>query len=99
MSKISTQNSAVEADLAAKLRAAFQPVELHVINESHLHHGHHGSPGTGTSHFRVRIVSAAFAGLGRVARHRAINDVLAAELKSTIHALAIEASAPNEQKQ
>jgi BolA family transcriptional regulator, general stress-responsive regulator len=67
-----------------------------VINESHLHHGHHGSPGTGQSHFRVVIVAAAFAGQSRLQRHRLVNAALAAELAGQIHALAVQAKAPGE---
>jgi BolA family transcriptional regulator, general stress-responsive regulator len=80
----------------AKLTQAFQPVRLDVINESHLHAGHRASPGTGESHFRVRIVSAHFAGKSRLARHRLVNQALAAELAGTIHALALEIHAPGE---
>ncbi len=86
----------VENRIREKLAAAFAPSELAIENESHLHHGHHGSPGTGESHFRVRIVAAGFAGLGRVERHRAVHAALAAELAGPVHALAIKALAPGE---
>ncbi|MCR9121471.1 MAG: BolA family transcriptional regulator [Phyllobacteriaceae bacterium] len=81
-----------------RLAAAFAPERLDVINESHLHAGHQGGAvdGTGETHFRVRIMSAAFDGLGRVARHRAVNDALAEELAGGVHALAIEPAAPGE---
>ena len=79
-----------------KLVAAFAPARLEVINESHLHAGHRNSPGTGESHFRVLIVSEAFAGKSRLARHRLVNDVLAAELGGRIHALALQLRAPGE---
>ena len=69
----------VEATIREKLTQAFAPTRLDVINESHLHAGHRSSPGTGDSHFRVLIVSAAFAGTSRVARHRAVNKLLDAE--------------------
>ncbi|HEX6612021.1 MAG TPA: BolA family protein, partial [Hyphomicrobiaceae bacterium] len=48
------------------------------------------------SHFRVLVVSQAFAGKSRIERHRMINDTLAAELKGKVHALAIKAYAPGE---
>ena len=64
-----------------KLQRAFQPTRLDVINESHLHAGHRTSPGTGESHFRVRMVSPVFAGKSRLQRHRLVNEALAAELK------------------
>ncbi len=77
-----------------KLARAFQPQMLDVIDESHLHAGHAGSHPDGESHFRVKIVSAAFAGKSRVETHRMVNTALAEELKSRLHALAIQASAP-----
>lgn len=80
----------VEAAMRTKLTAAFSPAKLEIINESHLHHGHHGSPGTGESHFRVHIVAEGFAGKSRVERHRLVNDVLRDELAGPIHALAIK---------
>lgn len=86
----------VKTSIAGKLEAAFSPERLEVINESHLHAGHHGHDGEGETHMRVRIVSAAFAGMGRVARHRAINDLVTAEFEAGLHALAVEAAAPGE---
>jgi BolA protein len=86
----------VEATMREKLQRAFQPARLDVINESHLHAGHRSSPGTGESHFRVVIVSAAFTGKSRLQRHRLVNEVLAGELKGKVHALALETRAPEE---
>ena len=86
----------VEATIREKLLGAFQPTQLEVINESHLHAGHRGSPGTGESHFRVTMVSAQFTGKSRLQRHRLVNDALAAELKGKVHALALELRAPGE---
>ena len=83
----------VETIIRAKLEAAFRPTSLEIVNESHLHHGHHGSPGTGESHFRVHIVSERFAGKTRVERHRLVNEALRDELAGPIHALAIKAEA------
>lgn len=73
-----------------KLTAAFNPSFLEVKDESHLHQGHIGAHSEGESHFRVRIAATEFQGLARVAMHRLINTVLAEELKSRVHALAIE---------
>lgn len=84
----------METRIRAALTEAFRPERLEVENQSHLHAGHHGSPGTGESHFAVHIVAEAFAGRSRVDRHRMVNETLAAELKAGIHALAIRAEAP-----
>ena len=79
--------------MKAKLIAAFSPALIEVIDESEQHYGHSGWREGGQTHYRVRIVSAAFAGMSRVAIHRAINAVLAEDLKGGVHALAIEARA------
>ena len=73
------------------LSETFKPSLLEVVDESDQHKGHAGWREGGESHFRVRIVAAAFAGLSRVDIHRKINRALAAELAGPIHALAIEA--------
>lgn len=81
----------VEQSIREKLSQAFVPLALEVVNESHRHAGHAGSPGTGESHFAIKVVSDAFAGKSRVERHRMVNAVLAEELSGQIHALAITA--------
>ena len=86
----------LETRMREKLMVALRPTRLDVVNESHLHAGHGSWPGTGESHFRVLIVSGAFAGKTRVERHRMVNEALASELKGGVHALAIKACAPNE---
>ncbi len=100
---MSIQNSK-QNTMEAKLIAAFAPEHLEILNESHLHAGHHHEDrghhetydGTGETHFRVRIVSSAFSGMSRIARHRAINELLRDELATGVHALALEPSAPDE---
>jgi BolA family transcriptional regulator, general stress-responsive regulator len=87
----------VESVIRQKLLQAFQPTRLETLNESHLHAGHGGSPGTGESHFRVLLVSPVFSGKSRLDRHRLVNEALAAELKGGVHALAIKAYAPGEE--
>lgn len=73
--------------IRAKLDAALSPVYLEVLNESRNHHVPQGSE----THFKVVIVSAIFEGLGRVQRHRRVYGLLADELMSGVHALAIHA--------
>lgn len=86
----------IETQIRQELMVALEPVRLDVINQSHLHAGHAGSPGTGESHFEVLIVSPRFAGVSRVGRHRLVNDALGNLLKHKVHALAIKAYAPGE---
>jgi BolA family transcriptional regulator, general stress-responsive regulator len=86
----------VEEQITQKLRQAFAPVALEVVNDSHRHAGHAGLPQTGESHFSIKVVSESFAGKSRVERHRMVNEVLAEELAGKVHALAISALAPEE---
>lgn len=86
----------MERRIREKLMLALDPVRLDVINESQLHAGHRSSPGTGESHFRVLVVSEKMRGKSRLERHRMVNEALADELRSGVHALAIKAYAPGE---
>jgi BolA protein len=76
--------------IVEKLSLKFAPSHLEVLDESEKHRGHAGSRPGGESHFRVRISSSQLDGLGRVAQHRAVMAALDAELRSGVHALAIE---------
>jgi BolA family transcriptional regulator, general stress-responsive regulator len=73
------------------LTMRFAPSTLDVIDESDRHAGHAGASPEGETHFRVRIVSAVFQGMTRVACHRAVTDALAAEFAGGLHALSIDA--------
>ncbi|MCL4127748.1 UNVERIFIED_CONTAM: hypothetical protein GTU68_049910 [Idotea baltica] len=86
----------IQQTITDKLTAAFQPSFVDVIDESENHRGHGGWREGGETHFRVRIAAAAFEGMNRVARHRAINDLLADELAGKVHALALEIRADSE---
>ena len=83
------------AMIEAALRAALAPEQLEVHDESHRHRGHAGAA-DGRGHFRVRIVSPHFSGETRLARHRLVYAALGAELEREVHALAIQALAPEE---
>ncbi|WP_323004191.1 BolA family protein [Denitromonas sp.] len=87
--------SATVAAIEARLTEALAPVSLHIDDESALHAGHAGAR-DGGGHYRVDIVSAAFAGKNTVARHRLIYAALGDLMPRAIHALAIRASAPDE---
>jgi BolA protein len=86
----------VKDAITNKLHEAFSPESLDVVDESHLHEGHSGHRPGGETHFRVYIVSPAFEGKSRIERHRMVNMTLEAELKGSVHALAIKAQAPGE---
>jgi BolA protein len=78
--------------MRAALVAAFSPTELDIVDESHLHHGHAGAAPGGETHYAVKVRSASFAGLSRLARHRAVNEALKAEFEAGLHALHIDAA-------
>lgn len=82
------------AEIERVLREAFAPLQLEVRDDSAAHAGHAGAREGG--HFSVRIASARFSGLPRVARHRLVYDALGSLAARRIHALAIDARAPEE---
>jgi BolA protein len=88
----------VANSLREKLEAAFAPEILAIEDESSHHAGHSGARAGGESHFRVRIVSAAFQGLSRVERQRRVYAVLADEIDAGLHALALSTLTPEEAK-
>ena len=81
--------------IRTKLTERFHPLLLEVIDESHRHHGHAGWREGGETHFRVRIATADFDGMSRVAQHRAVMSELDDELKERVHALNIEILSSN----
>ena len=83
------------AERIRSLLAALDPVELDLIDESHLHAGHAGAA-SGGGHFRLKIVSPRFEGQRLVMRHRLVYDSVHDMMHTEIHALAITALAPSE---
>ncbi|MBB1491346.1 MULTISPECIES: BolA family transcriptional regulator [unclassified Paracoccus (in: a-proteobacteria)] len=69
-----------------------EPTRLEVIDESEQHRGHGGWREGGQTHFRIRMASGRFKGLGRVEQHRLVNRTLG-DIVPRIHALALELSA------
>jgi BolA protein len=85
--RIDAIRAAIEQELA--------PVALEIEDESHRHAGHAGAR-DGRGHFRVDVVSRAFAGLSPLARHRAVYAAVGELMTTDIHALAIRARTPDE---
>lgn len=75
--------------------AVLTPLRLHIDDESAAHRGHAGAAGGG-GHYRLTLVSAAFAGKNTVARHRLVYDALGDMMRGPIHALAINALTPDQ---
>lgn len=82
----------IQEQITQKLQAAFTPDHIEVENESHKHRSDRGAE----SHFRVVLVSSEFEGKRLLARHRAVNELLADELANQIHALALHTFTPEE---
>jgi BolA protein len=74
-----------------QLITAFQPDELEIIDESHLHAGHVGAR-EGKGHYRVRIIADSFAGKTALQRHRMVYAALGDLMKTDIHALSVSAA-------
>ena len=81
-------------DIRQRLQAALEATHIAVTDDSHLHAGHAGA--SEGRHFTVQITSSRFAGLARVARHRLVYDSLGSLAAQGVHALAIQARAPDE---
>lgn len=81
----------VEDNIRETLGKRFAPTHLELHNESHMHAG----PAT-DSHFKLILVSEAFAGQSPVKRHQAIYRALADELAGPLHALAMHLYTPEE---
>jgi BolA protein len=76
--------------------AALKPLTLDLRDESEQHAGHAGARPGGGSHWQLTIVSEAFRGKSAVARHRMVYEALGDLMSRDIHALQIEASAPEQ---
>ena len=79
-----------------KLTKAYAPQSFELIDESHLHAGHNEAAKSGETHFRLRMVAAAFEGVSRLDRQRQVLGVLKDELAGPVHALALKLKTPDE---
>lgn len=94
----------VAAIIREKLQQSLSPSQLEIVDDSWRHAGHHHEGGMdakpgGESHFNIVVVSDAFEGQSRLARQRAVNDLLRAELVGPVHALSVRALTPVEDSQ
>lgn len=86
-------SAAMVEQIRERLQQALDPSALEVLDEGYKHAGHANA---GKGHFRVRIVSAAFAGQLSIKRHRLVYGALQGLMDNGIHALSIDAKAPGE---
>lgn len=84
------------AVIEARLREAFDPERLEIVDESAAHAGHAGAR-SGGGHYALTIVARAFAGHPPLARHRLVYQALGELMDREIHALRIRALTPEEQ--
>jgi BolA protein len=86
--------------LRTLLTQTFAPTILDIQDDSARHAGHSGAQPGGQSHYNVLMVSAAFQGVNRVARSRAVHTALASEFgpaeQGGMHALALTLRTPEE---
>ncbi len=82
------------AKIERKLREALTPTHFEIGDDSAKHRGHKGASGGG--HYDIVVVSERFAGLNAVERQRLVYSILATEMGSEIHALAMRTLTPTE---
>lgn len=87
----------VAATIRQRLEAALAPSRLDLVDDSQRHAGHAGARPGGESHFRLTVVAAAFAGLGRLERQRLVHGALGDLMEGPVHALSIRALTPEEE--
>jgi BolA protein len=93
-----TQSHSPGDDLEPLLRqrlASLAPARIELIDDSALHAGHEGAR-SGGGHYRLLVVSSAFAGKSTVSRHRMVYDALGELMRREIHALSIRSLTPEE---
>jgi BolA protein len=78
------------------LRAELSPVHFALTDDSSRHDGHAGARPGGETHYSLKMVSAAFDGLSRVARQRLVYQALREEFDTGLHALSLDLKTPRE---
>lgn len=86
----------MQQEMEQRLKEAFAPETLDVVNDSASHRGHAGDDGSGQSHFTIRITAEAFRGKSRLERQRMVNRALGDIPGERVHAVAIKASVPED---
>ena len=85
----------VQQEIEQQLQQQLSPEHLEVLNESH----QHSVPPNSDTHFKVILVSEAFDGKRKVARHQQVYAALATHLEGPVHALALHTYTPAEWQQ
>ena len=82
-------------DLIREKLNVLTPESVQIDDESAQHAGHEGARGGG-GHYRLTLVSPQFSGRPLQARHRLVYEALGPLMRKEIHALTIQAFAPDE---
>ena len=88
-------NQARVDQIRSRLESALNPISLDIRDDSAMHEGHAGARG-GAGHYTICIMADAFHGVRRLQRHRLVYDAVADMMPGEIHALSINATAPDE---
>ena len=91
-----SETPTTRADRIRNALSALHPSLVTVQDDSSKHAGHMGARPGGETHYSVLVVADAFAGQGRVARHRMVNAVLDGEFAGGLHALSLVLRTPAE---
>lgn len=78
------------------LRELFSPLDFALSDDSTRHAGHAGARPGGQTHYSLRLVSARFEGLSRVAQQRLVYQALGEEFETGLHALSLDLKTPGE---
>ena len=83
------------AEIKSRLEYALSPTHIDIIDESHMHAGHAGAA-SGAGHFSITVISDKFTGKSAIQRHRMVYLAVDDLMQTEIHALSINALAPND---
>lgn len=84
----------MSTELLRERLTALNPSRLEITDDSAAHAGHAGNRGGG--HFSVVIESSQFREKSTIIRHRMVYQCVADLIPQTIHALSIQAIAPDD---
>lgn len=84
------------ARIQALLKRELAPLFFDLRDESARHAGHAGRNdlANGETHFALALASARFVGLTPLQRHRLVNELVAGEFASGLHALSLTLTLP-----
>ncbi|KAG0217854.1 hypothetical protein BGX33_009426 [Mortierella sp. NVP41] len=87
----SQQEGPVTTSIRITLTELLKPDSLEIINDSakHAHHSAMRGVDSKETHFRVNVVSDAFAGKSTMQRHRLIYGALSKDFEAGLHALSL----------